>query len=307
MAARDGIAGEVGIDVSEEEYIPASEGGRKGRGRSIGAILIDAGRLQAADAEQVLRLQREKGLPFGDAAVQLGLITAEDIEFALARQFDYPYLRPGESAVSIEVAAAYRPFTPQVEALRALRAQLMLRWFGGDQDHRALAIVSGERGEGRSFIAANLAVVFSQLGTHTLLVDADMRRPSQHRLFGLENRAGLSAMLTARAGKETINRIPALLDLSVLTAGALPPNPSELLERPQFARVLHELAKEYEVILLDTPPAGESADAQTVTVRAGAALIVVRKNISRQWQVRGIADRAGQTNAAIVGTVLNDY
>ena len=118
--------------------------------RSIGAILIDAGRLKVEAAESILRLQREQGLRFGDAAIQLGLLTKEDIDFAIARQFDYPYLLRGQSAVSEDLVAAYAPFTPQVEALRALRSQLMLRWFDADVSHKALAVVSAERKEGRS-------------------------------------------------------------------------------------------------------------------------------------------------------------
>jgi chain length determinant protein tyrosine kinase EpsG len=183
----------------------------------------------------------------------------------------------------------------------------MLRWFDTDVAHKALAIVSAERKEGRSFIAANLAVVFSQLGEHTLLIDADMRNPSQHRFFGLDNRSGLSAVLSGRGGPDAIQRIPSLRDLSVLPAGAQPPNPSELLGRQQFSQLLHELARDFDVILLDTPPAAQTADAQTITMRAGCALIVVRKNATRVWQVRGIADHAVQTNTTIVGTVLNDF
>jgi len=276
--------------------------------RSIGAILIDAGRLKAESAEPILRLQREQGLRFGDAAIQLGLLTPDDIEFAISRQFDYPYLRRGESAVSIELVAAFAPFTPHVEALRALRSQLMLRWFDADGSRKALAIVSAERQEGRSFIAANLAIVFSQLGEHTLLVDADMRNPCQHRLFGLDNRAGLSALLTGRGGPETIQRIPALRDLSVLSAGAQPPNPSELLARQEFAQLLKkDWTREFDVILLDTSAVADSADAQTVTQCAGGAMIVTRKNASRFARVRGIAENAAQTGATIVGTVLNDF
>jgi protein-tyrosine kinase len=275
--------------------------------RSIGAILIDAGRLKPESAEKILRLQREEGLRFGDAATRLGLLKQSDIDFALARQFDYPYLLRGQSLVSEELVAAYSPFTPQVEALRALRSQLMLRWFDTDPAHKALAVVSAERREGRSFIAGNLAIVFSQLGEHTLLIDADMRNPCQHTLFGLENRVGLSAVLSGRGGPDTIQRIPSLLDLSVLTAGAQPPNPSELLSRPLFSQLLHELAREFDVIILDTPATGDTADAQTVTMRAGSALVVVRKNVSRAWRVRGIADNAAQTSATVVGTVLNEF
>ena len=295
--------------MGQSDVIPAPAGGGAlaTAKRSIGAILIDAGRLKAEQAEQILRLQREEGLSFGDAALRLGLLARADIDFALSRQFEYSYLLRGQSAVSEELVAAYAPFTPQVEALRALRSQLMLRWFDTDPAHRALAIVSAERDEGRSFIAANLAVVFSQLGERTLLIDADMRDPSQHRLFGIDNRAGLSAILSGRAGEEVIRRVPSLLDLSVLPAGAAPPNPSELLARPLFRQLLQGLRKEYGIILLDTPAAGETPDALAASMCAGAALIVVRRNAARVWRVRGVADSAAQGSTTLVGTVLNDY
>ncbi|MGH8554820.1 MAG: chain length determinant protein tyrosine kinase EpsG [Gammaproteobacteria bacterium] len=275
--------------------------------RSIGAILIDARRLKPEDAERILRLQREQGLRFGDAALRLRLLSQADIDFAIARQFDYHYLIRGKSDISEDLVAAYSPFTTQVEALRALRGQLILRWFDGDPTRKALAIVSAARNEGRSFIAANLAVVFSQLGEHTLLIDADMRHPHQQELFALENRVGLSAVLSGRAGADAIHRIPSLLDLSVLPAGPQPPNPLELLARPPFPQLLADLAKVYDVIILDSPPAANYADAQTITVRAGAALIIVRKNATRMWQVRGVSNSATQASATVVGTVLNDF
>ena len=279
----------------------------KSGNRSIGAILIDAGRLKIENAVRILRLQKERGLRFGDAGMQLGLVTQADIDFALSSQFDYPYLIRGESTVSQELIAAYAPFSSQVEALRALRAQLMLRWFDDDPAHKALAIISAKRKEGRSYIAANLAVAFSQLGERTLLIDADMRNPSQHQLFSLDNRAGLSAVLTGRGGPETAQRIAALRDLSVLPAGVQPPNSPDLLARPMFAQLLQESAKEFDVILIDTPAASDSADAQTVTMRAGCALVVARKNVSKFWQVQGIGAEAVHNSATIVGTVLNDF
>lgn len=275
--------------------------------RSIGAVLIDAGRLKVADAEQILRLQREQKLRFGDAALRLGLLTQADIDFALSLQFDFPYLLRGQSAVSQEVIAAYAPLSPQVESLRSLRSQLMLRWLDTERETKALAILSAARADGRSFIAANLAVVFAQLGERTLLIDADLRNPCQHRLFGLNNAVGLSALLSGRAGPEAVQRIPLLPSLSVLPAGALPPNPQELLARQAFPELLKQLAAQLDVILLDTAAAGETADAQTVAVRAGAALIVARKNSARIWRVQGISDSVAQGRATIVGSVLNSY
>ncbi len=270
-------------------------------------MLIDAGRLKVADAEQVLRLQREQKLRFGDAAIKLGVLTQADIDFALSLQFDFPYLLPGQSEVSQEVIAAYSPLAPQVEALRSLRSQLMLRWLDAEPETKALAILSAARAEGRSFIAANLAVVFAQLGERTLLIDADLRNPCQHRLFGLDNAVGLSAALSGRAGPEVVQRVPLLPSLSVLPAGALPPNPQELLARPAFAALLKQMAAHLDVILIDTSAAGETADAQTVAVRAGSALIVARKNSARTWRVQGISDSVAQSRVAVVGSVLNSY
>lgn len=274
--------------------------------RSIGVVLVRAGRLTLANADLILSLQREQGLRFGDAGIQLGLLTHADIEFALSRQFNYPYLLHGQSKVSEKLIAAYASSGPQLEALRALRSQLMLRWFDS-ADRKALAIVSGERREGRSFITANLAVAFSLLGEHTLLIDADMRNPCQHVLFGLDNRAGLSAVLSGRGGLEVIQSVPGLPELSVMPGGVLPPNPLELLGQPLFAQLLEELCQEFDIILLDSPAAAECADAQTVAVRAGAALIVARKNATRMWRVRGVSNTVVQASATVVGTVLNDF
>ena len=135
-----------------------------------------------------------------------------------------------------------------------------------------------------------------------------MRNPSQHDLFGLGNTAGLSSILSGRIGTEgAIHHILGLPDLSVMPAGAPPPNPLELLARPLFPRVLKDLVLEFDIILLDSPCAAEHADAQTIAVRAGAALIVVRKNATRSWGVRGVSERMTHASATVLGSVLNDY
>ena len=278
-----------------------------GSERTIGAILLGAGALTRPDVERILELQREKGGRFGDAGKALGLLEQRDIDFALSRQFDYPYLRRGESRVSESVVAAYEPASPQVEALRALRSELMLQWFNHDAAHKSLAVLSEARGDGRSHIAANLAVVLSQLGGRTLLIDADLRNASQHALFGLENRVGLSAVLAGRAGAEAVQRVQELGNLSVLPAGVAPPNPQELLARPTFGVLLERLAEHLDFILIDTPPAAESADAQTIAARAGAALFVVRKNHSRLWRMQAIAENVARARTAVLGAVLNDF
>lgn len=274
------------------------------REQQIGALLIDAGKITPEDAERILRVQKESGLRFGEAAVRLGLANEADIQQVLSTQFEYPYLHSAQSVVASEVVAAYEPFSRQVELLRALRSQLMLRWFTSDQ--RLLAIVSPGRRDGRSYFTANLAVVFSQLGERTLLVDADMRHSRQQALFGLPNKDGLSTLLSGRSGS-VLRKIPALLDLSVLTAGPTPPNPQELLGREGFASVVEDMAAQFDVVLIDTPAAETSADAQRIAHLAKGALLMGRRHRTRLRELEALNASLTSTGAQVVGTVLNTY
>jgi protein-tyrosine kinase len=276
-----------------------------GSGRAIGVILVEAGRLSEADSERVMEFQRQTGARFGDAGRALGLLTEDDLRYALSVKFDYPYLAR-DSSLSRELVAAYQPASRPVEELRALRSQLMLRWFDTGPERRALAIVSAGAREGRSYIAANLAIVFSQLGERTLLVDADLRAPRQHQLFNLGARAGLSDMLAGRAGPEAVIGIEALRDLSVLPAGAIPPNPQELLGRHHFSKLLQSLGEDFDVIIIDTPPASQCADAHTVAVRAGAALLIARQDSSSVPHLAQLTNGLREFGVSVVGSVLND-
>ena len=141
-------------------------------------------------------------------------------------------------------------------------------------------VVSPGKGDGRSFIAANLAIVFAQQGERTLLIDGDLRAARQQALFKLERSVGLSGILAGRAGLEAAWPVPSLPGLSVLPAGAMPPNPQELLGRNAFGALLHAAALQFDVIIIDTPAGGDFADAEIIAARAGAALMVARKNKS---------------------------
>lgn len=306
MNEADGVAARAASDLEE---VAASQPFECRLPHPIGSILRGAAKLSPKDVERIVAYQRRKGVRFGEAARALRLVTRADVERALARQFGLAHIQGdgGESAVSRAVVAAYEPSSSQVEALRAVRDQLVLRWLDHEPEPRALAILSAARGEGRSFIAANLAVVFAQLGHSTLLVDANLRNPSQHRLFGLHNRIGLSTVLSGRADShEAIQRIVWLPGLSLLPAGVIPPNPQDLLLRPAFAELLSQLGGAASVVLIDCPAANVT-DAQTIAVRAGAALIVVRRHTSRLWRVQGISASVGETHARVVGAVLNDF
>ncbi len=267
--------------------------------RRIGSILAEEGKLGVEGIEQVMQLQQTNGLRFGEAALRLGLITEDDLRCAVARQYDLPHLLPGNESISDELVVAYEPFHPRAEELRALRTQLLMRWSKAGVRHRALAIASPGPGEGRSYVTANLAVVFSQLGERTLLVDADLRTPRQHRIFNIPDRVGLSAVLSGRVRE--FGR------LSLLPAGAPPPNPQELLSRPALGVFLQEMWAEFDVILFDTPPAKLYADAQNVAFRAGNVVILARKDHTRLADATSAVRELSDMGVRVVGTVFNAF
>jgi protein-tyrosine kinase len=276
-------------------------------GRHIGAILMDEGKLTAADAEQVLARQRELGWRFGEAAIELNLITDSDLRQALAKQYEFPYLVSGPDGVSKELIAAWHPFHPTVEELRAVRTQLLMRWFNPEASRRTLAITSACAREGRSFVAANLAVVFSQLGQRTLLIDADFRAPRQQSIFNIPDRFGLSSVLSGRADLSVALPVTGLTGLSVMPAGPVPPNPLELLSRASFAALLSKAQLEYDTILIDTPPATEYADAPCIAFRAGDALFITRQDHTPMVQIERAVRGLSDASTRIVGTVMNAF
>ncbi|MDI1299014.1 chain length determinant protein tyrosine kinase EpsG [Methylotenera sp.] len=273
--------------------------------RSIGRLLLQLGKISTQDAEAILRAQKDLGLRFGDAALKLKLITEADISQVLSMQFNYPYLHAGQGNYSAELVAAYQPFSQQVEELRVLRSQVMMRWI--NEGYKTLAVVSVNEGEGASFLAANLAIVFSQLGQRTLLIDANLRDPRQHKIFNLKEKLGLSDILADRAAMSVVTNVDSFVDLSVLGAGTLPPNPQELLNRDVFASFMHTAANEYDVILIDTTPGSYIADVQATVARCGGALLVSRLNHTRLSDVAEVRSQISMTGARVIGSVINEF
>ncbi|MEZ0232248.1 MAG: chain length determinant protein tyrosine kinase EpsG [Methylophilaceae bacterium] len=272
---------------------------------NMGSLLLEMGKITPEDAERVMRLHKERGMRFGDAAKSLGLITEADIQQVLSKQFDYPYLSADEHTYSTELIAAYQPFSAKVEVLRAVRSQLMLHWFGAGR--KALAIASANPGEGVTHLVANLAVVFSQLGERTLLIDANLRQPRQHEIFRLKEKQGLSDILAGRAGVEVVSKIHSFDNLSVLSAGTLPPNPQELVSRPVFRQLIDTFAASYDVILIDTPSFSSGADTYAITARIGGVLLAARNSMTRVSEINTASDQLKKNGTQVVGSVLLDF
>jgi protein-tyrosine kinase len=193
-----------------------------------------------------------------------------------------------------------------VEQFRTVRSRLSVGWLKS-AERNVLAVTSPERGEGRSWFAANLATVFAQAGVRTLLIDADMRHPQQHRLFNLSSEVGLSWLLTGRAGKEIVQRVHPDLRLFVVPAGVPPPNPQELLIREVFGVVLRCFAEQYDLVVLDTPAAAETADAEILAARAGAAIMLTRRNHTSHTRLLASMECLTRSGVKVIGSVLNEY
>jgi len=285
-----------------------SSGKARDADRSIGAILVNSGRLAIEDVERIINFQKDNELRFGDAGMQLGLLTEADIFYALSMQFDYPYLSGPGQPISDEVVVAYRPFSAEGERLRSLRSQLQLRWFkeGATRAALALAVVGTRPGEGRSLLAANLAVTFAQAKERTLLIDGDLRKPRQDKLFKVENQTGLSNLLTGRMHDQVIKLVPGIPGLAVLPSGPIPPNPEELLGRSSFDRILEQSMSAFDVVIIDTPPMILGTDVTLLARFAGAALVVARNNMTRTAEFRELVDQMQEAGVKVVGSVLVD-
>jgi receptor protein-tyrosine kinase len=273
--------------------------------RSIGRILSDMGKLQSKDVARVFALHREKNLRFGEAARKLRLVKDEDVQYALSVQFNYPYLKRGQAVLGPELVVAHDPFSALAETIRDLRTQLMVQWLSAER--KVLAILSPRTQDGRSYLAANLAVVFAQLGEKTLLIDADMRHPRQQHIFGLANGLGLAQVLSGRAGIEAAELVSYFESLSVLAAGAVPPNPLELLSRREFEHLLAEARKNFSVVLIDTPANTSGSDASLISARADSVLIVARQDHTPVSDLERLRRSVAGFNGQVIGTVLTNH
>jgi chain length determinant protein tyrosine kinase EpsG len=276
--------------------------------RSIGDIIASTRNLTAEQVERIAEHQRKTGVRFGEAAVALGFANADDVLFALAQQFHYPYAAEAQRDASPELVTLNQPFSYQAEAFRAVRPQVMMRIFGeGRKERRALAVISPAAGDGKTYFAANLAVVLAQLGGRTLLVDADLRNARQHAVFNVPNDAGLSGLLAGRVEANVIRQIQNVPNLFLLPAGATPPNPLELVERPAFDLLIRELTSKFDHVVVDTPATQYGADGEVIAARCGGALIVARKDASRVQALQELVAGLADLDATIAGVVVNEY
>ncbi len=193
------------------------------------------------------------------------------------------------------------PKSPVSEAFRTLRTSISF----ASSDMRVILVTSSILGEGKSTVAANLAMVMAQAGNRVLLIDADFRRPTLHYRFGLNNEKGLvNILVKGKALEETVQ--PGFEGLHLLTSGPIPPNPSELFASDAASEFLSGTKEKYDVVIIDTPPVIAFTDAVILAAKADGVVMVVKANHTKVDLIKDAMDRLKKANANLLGIVLND-
>lgn len=202
------------------------------------------------------------------------------------------------------------PRSPTSEAFRIVRTAV--QFSPVEENGGILLVTSSVPEEGKSTVAANMAVVMAQAGHKVLLIDADLRRPSQHKVFNVPNARGLTNVLLDYDDNEPIATlvddaayVTRIDGLQVLTCGPIPPNPSELLGSTKMRAILQKLEQEYDYVVLDSPPILSVTDGIVLSARAGGVLFVVKAGKSRRKFVAESIKRLHEVDAKLIGSVLN--
>jgi capsular exopolysaccharide synthesis family protein len=212
--------------------------------------------------------------------------------------------RSSGDTAPIELLPHSRPRLAVAEAYRSLRTALML---STADELKLVAITSAEAGEGKTSTASNLAVVMAQLGKNTLLIDADLRKPRQHKIFRVSNRLGLVSHLTGTAEPDNILGRTSIPSLFLCPSGPIPPNPSELLSSERMRQFLEVVRARFDFVIIDTPPALAVTDAILLGAMADGVVLCCRAGYLQREGARAVRDKLRIAEVRVLGAVLNRY
>jgi protein-tyrosine kinase len=279
----------------------------QGADKSIGSILSETFGLTSDQLDKITQHQRAKGLRFGEAAVNLGILAHKDVVWALSRQFEYQYSKLDQQLVPPELVTALDPFCQEAENFRAIRSNLVLGKNVNAIQNRAIAILSTQPSDGKTYFALNLAVSLSQLGAKTAFIDANLRNARASTMLGHTAASGLSSVLSRRAPMNIHKLLPEIDNLFILPAGTRPPNPLELLQRPVFSQVLSSMIAKFDFVIVDSPALSQGADSRAIAHQCGASIAVCRKGITQLNEMDKLIKQVSNDSHQFLGVVNNDF
>jgi len=195
------------------------------------------------------------------------------------------------------------PKSPVSEAFRSLRTSL--HFVSPNFEYRSLLVTSPGPSEGKSTVISNLAVSLAQTGKSVLVIDADLRKPSQHKVFGIVNSAGLTNVLVGERDFESLFQDAGVENLKVLTSGPIPPNPAELLDTPMMRALIKEATEKFDFVLVDSPPVLPITDAAVLASQVDGILLIVKSGQTRINLAKEAKDMLENARGKIVGVILN--
>ncbi|MNO86131.1 Tyrosine-protein kinase YwqD [compost metagenome] len=196
------------------------------------------------------------------------------------------------------------PKSPISEGYRMLRTNIEFSTI--DHKLQVIMVTSSKPNEGKSTTSANLAVSFAQSNKRVLLIDADMRKPSQHHIFGQSNRMGLTTVMFKQKELMDVIQPSTVENLSILFAGPTPPNPAELLSSKQMESLLETIRGLYDVIIIDTPPILSVTDAQIIATQSDGVVLVIDSGKVKKGVVLKAKTSLEHVSAKLIGVVLNN-
>jgi capsular exopolysaccharide synthesis family protein len=210
----------------------------------------------------------------------------------------------GSGSDKIELIAAREPQSIQAESYRSIRTALLLS--SADNPVRTIAVTSAMPGEGKSVSVANLAVTLAQSGKTVLAVDADLRRPRQHRMFKVKNTFGLTTYLTDSVEIKDVVKSTEIPNLFLVNAGPLPPNPAELLGSDKMARFIRMMSEESDYVLFDLPPMLEISDALVLGAKVDGMVLVVWGDRTSREALRKAREKLDMLKVRTLGVIINN-
>ena len=244
------------------------------------------------------------GLAFGIELLDNTVTSQEHIEEKLQLSFLGILPSIGDKVVQRDLIVAEQPKSAVAECCRAIRTNLL--FMSPDRALKTLLVTSAGPQDGKTTTAASLAITMAKSGNRVLLVDGDLRRPRVHKAFKVPNGAGLSSLILGQGDLATTAKSSGVENLFLLTCGPVPPNPAELLHTHAFKELLLEMGRQFDRIIIDSPPVGAVADAIVMSTQVDGTVLVLKSGVTSKDLARRTVRSLRDVKGRLLGAILND-